>query len=109
MIRKSLVIAALIAVAASVAAGVLGLWPDVVHGGDSTADRHEKVRLAGAINHYIKDDNWYVSRVRLNYLPHRALIQLKAYSTGRSDCAVAAQNFGDRFDREDWVGAPCDF
>jgi hypothetical protein len=106
--KKIWVPALMLALAASVAAGLLGLWPDV-SSGESTADRHEKVRIAGAVDNFMDDDNWYVSRVRLNYLPHRALVELKAYSTGRSECTVAAQNFGDRFDREDWYRAPCDF
>jgi hypothetical protein len=97
----------MLALAASVAAGLLDLWPDL-RGNDSTADRREKVRIAGAVNDFL-NSGWYVSRVRLNYLPHRALVQDKAYSTGRSECLVVAQNFGDRLDDGDWVKAPCDF
>jgi hypothetical protein len=99
-----------LALAASVTIGLLGLWPDL-HGSDSTTDRHEQVRIASAADTFLNKDasNWYVSRVRLNYLPHRALVEDKAYSTGRGVCYVVAQNFGNRFDDGDWDRAPCDF
>jgi hypothetical protein len=106
-VLKILVAVLTLALAASVAAGLLGLWPDL-RGNDSTADRREEVRIAGAVNGFI-NSGWYVSRVRLDYLPHRALVENKAYSTGRSACSVVAQNFGDRLDRGDLVRAPCDF
>jgi hypothetical protein len=97
-----------LALAASVATGLLGLWPDLHGSGESTADRHEKVRIASAANDYIKT-GWEISRVRLNYLPHRALILAEYSSGGRPECAVVAQNFGDRLDHGDVAKAPCDF
>jgi hypothetical protein len=108
LMKKTWVLALILALAASVAAGLLGLWPDLRSSGESTADRREKVRIANAVSRHL-NEGWYVSGVRLNYLPHRALVEDKAYSTGRSECSVVAQDFGDRLDDRDWGLAPCAF
>jgi hypothetical protein len=107
MKRIVLIVVLVLVLAASVVAGLLDLWPNL-HRSDTTADRHEKVRIASIATRELGNSNWYVYSVRLNYLPHRALVQWKAYSTGRSDCMVVSQDFGDRFDGEDFDRAPCD-
>jgi hypothetical protein len=42
---------------------------------------------------------WDVSRVRLGYLPHRVLVEIKAYSSGFEECILVGQDFGDRMMR----------
>lgn len=111
--KIALIVVLAVALAASVAAGLLGLWPDLRSSGDSTADRREKVRIADGwtrrIHKFGDEDNLYVSRVQLGYLPHRALVSLKYFSTGRTICLVTAEDFGDRVDNGDFERAPCDY
>jgi hypothetical protein len=67
--------------------GLLGVWPE----------RQEKVRIADAVIEYMT--GWDVSRVRLGYLPHRVLVEIKAYSSGFEECILVGQDFGDRMMR----------
>jgi hypothetical protein len=99
-----------LALAASIVVGLLGLWPSV-HGA-SLADRREKARIAAAV-----DDNldrqrvggWLASRVRLGYVPHRAIVEVQALKTGRRFCMLVAQDFGRQVDPEDVRLSACDF
>jgi hypothetical protein len=50
-----------------------------------------------------------VTRVRLDYLPHRAMLELQRYSTGRRACAVVSEDFGDVLDGQDVDYTACDF
>jgi hypothetical protein len=90
-------------VSASVAAGVLGLWPDLRSTNDATAERSEKVRVATAVGGYMS--GWEVTHVRLNYLPHRALVRIK--TSAFDECVLAAQDYGDHFDGGDLDIVPC--
>jgi hypothetical protein len=56
-----------------IALGLLGLLPDL--GGDSTSEQREKVRISSAYQNYAKTA--IVTRVRLDYPPHRALIEAR--------------------------------
>jgi hypothetical protein len=63
-----------IALAASIALGLLGLWPDLR--GESTSDRRERVQIAEAFDRDIINSGFHVSRVKLNYLPGKALVEV---------------------------------
>jgi hypothetical protein len=97
-----------VALAVSIALGLLGLWPDLR--GESTSDRREKVQIASALDAYISrvGSSNHVIRVRLGYLPGRAMVETQD-SGGRRRCVVVVERFGDRIERKDYQHAPCDF
>jgi hypothetical protein len=95
-----------IALAASVAVGLLGLWPNAR--GDSIGDRRETVRISAAVNRAF-GQNANVTRIRLNYLPGRALVEVKGSNNGGRYCFLVVERFGDRVDRKDATRIACDF
>jgi hypothetical protein len=102
-------VALAIALAASVALGLLGGWPNL-RGGESTADRREKVRIASALDAYVdrRGSVNHVTRVELGYLPGRATVETQNRG-GHRECVVVVERFGDRIERKDYQLARCDF
>jgi hypothetical protein len=99
------------ALAASIALGLFGLWPDL-RGGQSVGDRRETIRLSSAFDDLLArkgGSDWHVTRVRLDYVPRRAMLELQRYSTGRRACAVVSEDFGDVLDGQDVDYTACDF
>jgi hypothetical protein len=104
-VRLAIAVLAL-ALAASIALGLLGLWPDLR--GNSLGDRRAKARISSAVDRALgQDDN--VTRVRLDYLPGRAMVEVQAFNTGRRFCFLVIERFGDRVNREDARRIACDF
>lgn len=109
MMRPSVTVALVLlslALVASIAAGLLGLWPDLR--GDSTSNRREEVRIAAAVNRAF-GQRANVTRVRLDYLPGRALVEVQASDSGDRFCYVISQEFGDRVTQQETTRAACDF
>lgn len=95
------------ALAASIAAGLLGLWPDLRN--SSTSDRRARARIAAAVDDFLGSGDLNVTQVRLDYLPHRALIEVQEVSSGHYNCALVAEDFGAVVGKDDLSNAPCDF
>jgi hypothetical protein len=110
--RNGLIVLLAIALAASVAAGLAGLWPNL-RGRSSLRDRRERARIAHAVDKLVGagDSKYHVSRVRLDYLPGRALVLLTewGHTEAVGGCALVAENFGDRVDPIDVQETACDF
>jgi hypothetical protein len=106
---RSVAVVLAIALAASVALGLLGLWPDLR--GGSVSDRRERVQIAAGVDRDILNDNWHVSRIKLDNLPGKALVE--AVPTGHSnnvgECAVVTENFGRHVEKREIRKAACDF
>jgi hypothetical protein len=98
-----------VALAASVALGLLGLWPDLQ--GDSVSDRRERVQIAEAFDRDILNSGFHVSRVKLDYLPGKALVEVvkDGHTNNTGECAVITENFGHHIEGIDYDRAPCDF
>jgi hypothetical protein len=88
---------------------VLGLWPDLR--GESTSDRREKVQIAEAFDRDILNPSFHVSRMKLDYLPHRALVEVvkDGHSNNVGACAVVTENFGRHVEHTDYDHVACDF
>jgi hypothetical protein len=97
------------ALVASIALGLLGLWPNL-RGGESTSDKREKILIASALDAYIIRGGGtdHVVRVKLGYLPGRAMVETQD-SGGHHRCVVVAEQYGNRIERKDYQHAPCDF
>jgi hypothetical protein len=96
------------ALAASVALGLLGLWPDLR--GNSVGDRRERARISSAFDAFLTESGsgTTVTRIRLHYLPSHALVELE--STGnRHVCVLIAEDFGDVVGANDYKLTACDF
>lgn len=98
----------IVALSVSVALGLLGLWPNLRN--DSTGDRRQRTELASTIQEYVGDrgGSAVVTRIRLDYLPGLALVELKA-SGSPSACATVSEDYGQVFDRSDFKLTACDF
>ena len=102
-----------VALAASIAAGLTGLWPNLRDRG-STRERHERTLIASAFNEFLDDegrDQQHVIRVRLDYLPGQALVQATEYghTANVGYCVLVRQNYGAVMDRGDYKEIACDF
>jgi hypothetical protein len=97
------------ALAASIALGLLGLWPNL-RGGESTSDRREKVAIASAMDDFLdrRHVEARVVRIQLGYLPGHAMVQVQDPG-GHHECVVVAERFGHRIEPDDYDHAPCDF
>jgi hypothetical protein len=69
-------------------------------------DRREKLRIASAFQDFYLSHDVFVTRVRLDYLPHHAMVEAKGLN---KFCAVVAEDFGNHLGHEDFQIAPCDF
>jgi hypothetical protein len=92
--------------AASIAAGLLGLWPDLRS--DSTGNRRDEVRISAAVNRAF-GKRADVTRVRVDYLPGRALVEVRSSDNGSLFCYLVVERFGQRVDRRDATRVACDF
>jgi hypothetical protein len=99
-----------LALAASIATGLAGLWPNL-RDRSGANDRRERVRIASALDRDVVINNWHVTRVRLDYLPGKALVEIvpPEHTNNVGECLIVAQKFGDRIDDGDWDTTACDF
>ena len=99
-----------VALVASVAAGLTGLWPNL-RDRSSVNDRRERVRIAEAFDSDILNSGFHVSRVKLDYLPGKALIEVTqdGHTNNVGECAVVNENFGHHIEHSDYDHAACDF
>jgi hypothetical protein len=108
-VRIALIVLSL-ALVASVAAGLAGLWPNL-RDRSNVSDRRERVRIAEAFDGDILNSGFHVSRVKLDYLPGKALVEVTAdgHTNNVGECAVVTENFGEHIERRDYDHAACDF
>jgi hypothetical protein len=85
---------------------LLGLWPDLL--GDSTGSRRDEVRIAAAVNRAF-GQRANVTRVRLDYLPGRALVEVQASESGSRFCYVISKDFGERLTQQEAMRVASDF
>jgi hypothetical protein len=99
-----------IALVASIAAGFAGLWPNL-RDRSSVNDRRERVRIAEALDRDRISHGYHVSRVKLDYIPGKALVEVTeiGHTDDVGECAVVNENFGDHMDSIDIHKAACDF
>src|SRR3954468_13048526 len=97
---RILVAVLLAALAASVVTGLLGFWPSL-RGGNTLQERRERTQLASAAQDVFGRNGALVERIRLHYLPGKALVELQ---TRRSQhlCLLLAENYGDTIDADDF-------
>lgn len=69
--KLALIVLLSLALAASVAAGLAGLWPNL-RDRSNVGDRRERVRIAEAFDRDILNSGFHVSRVKLDYIPGMA-------------------------------------
>ena len=105
--KTAAIIVLAVALAASAAVGLLGLWPNLRSSNTekaARAERQEKVRIADAVGAYMT--GWQVSHVTLDYLPHYDLVRIK--SDQFDECVRVPKDFGDRIEARDIIGpVPC--
>ncbi|SRR6266511_908043 len=108
--KIALIVLLTVALAASIAAGLVGLWPDL-RDRSNVDERRERVRIASAVDRDIVQGDYHVSRVLLDYLPGKALVEVtESGHTGNvGECAVVAEHFGDVIDHNDYEPTACDF
>jgi type II secretory pathway component PulK len=92
-----------VALAASVAAGLLGLWPDLRERGNPQANRREEARIVSALrSSRAVSPQAVVTRVRVDYLPGRDLVQFEG-----GECVLVAKDFGSSVDHNDLQVTVC--
>jgi hypothetical protein len=108
--KTALIVGLILALAASIATGLAGLWPNL-RDRSSVNDRRERVRIAAAVDRDIVEGNAHVSRVLLDCIRGKALVQVTpdGHTSNVGECAVVAENFGDHIDPVDYDQAACDF
>jgi hypothetical protein len=109
-VRNALIVCLSLALVASVAAGLAGLWPNLRHR-SNVNDRRERVRIAEAVDRDVVINNYHVSRVKLDYIPGKALVEVTqaGHTNNVGECAVVTENFGDHIEKSDYEKAACDF
>jgi hypothetical protein len=97
-----------VALVASVVAGLAGLWPSLR--GSNVSDRRQRVRIAEAFDE-ILNTGFHVSRVKLDYVPGKALVEVvkDGHTNNTGECAVITENFGHHIEGIDYDRAGCDF
>jgi hypothetical protein len=93
--------------AGSIALAFLSAWPSP-RGGE-WASVHREARIASAFQDFYSSLTVIVTRVRLGYLPHRAMVDADDVGNQEEFCAVVAEDFGDHLDSDDFEVVSCDF
>jgi hypothetical protein len=112
VIKVAVIVLLALALAASVAAGLTGLWPNLRDRG-SMGERRERTRIASAFDEYLhgRGKDSHVIRVRLDYVTGQALVQATEYghTANVGYCVLVAEHYGAVLDRGDWKEIACDF
>jgi hypothetical protein len=108
-VRIAIVLLSL-ALVASVAAGLAGFWPNL-RDRSNVSDRRERLRIANAFDRDILTGGYHVSRVKLDYVPGKALIEVTevGHTNNVGECVVITENFGDHVEPADYERSACDF
>lgn len=73
--KIALIVLLSLALVASVAAGLDGLWPNL-RDSSNVSDRRERVEIAEAFDKDVINSGYHVSRVKLDYIPGKALVEV---------------------------------